>query len=325
MSTQTFTERVWRRLCGLGIDAFLNGAALAGRLSPRSWGVTHHVEVQRDLSYQATGKVEHRFDLYRPQRAQAPLPIVLYVHGGGFRILSKDTHYVMALAFARAGYLVLNINYRLAPRHRYPAALEDVAAAYAWTHANAAGLGGDPARLVVAGESAGANLALALAIACCYEHDEPVAREIFRQGRVPAAVWAGCGMLQVSNPGRFFPTAPRFFWERTEEIARTYLPAGDDLEQARDDLVDPLLYLERAGQPARPLPPVFASVGGNDPLQDDTLRLQRALAKLGGQVEARVYGREPHAFQAFVWRPEARRCWQDSFAFLQAVLTTTPR
>jgi alpha/beta hydrolase fold len=55
-----------------------------------------------------------------------PWPIVFYVHGGAFRILSKDTHWVMALSFARRGFVVFNVSYRLAPKHRFPAPLEDV-------------------------------------------------------------------------------------------------------------------------------------------------------------------------------------------------------
>ena len=58
--------------------------------------------------------------------------MVFYVHGGAFHLLSKDTHWLMGLVFARYGYLVVNISYRLAPQHPYPAAVEDTFAAYRW-------------------------------------------------------------------------------------------------------------------------------------------------------------------------------------------------
>ena len=68
---------------------------------------------------------------------------MLYIHGGGFTQLSKDTHWVMGLAFASRGYMVVNASYRLAPRHPYPAALEDASAAYCWTARHVESLGGD--------------------------------------------------------------------------------------------------------------------------------------------------------------------------------------
>ena len=64
-----------------------------------------------DLAYHRDGTAEHRLDLYRPIERTGLLPVVFYIHGGGFRILSKDTHWIMALMFARHGYLVYNINY----------------------------------------------------------------------------------------------------------------------------------------------------------------------------------------------------------------------
>ena len=86
---------------------------------------------------------------------------------GGFRILSKDTHWLMGLAFARRGMVVMNVNYRLSPHHPFPSALEDIAAAYQFAIDHAAHYGGDPSRIILAGESAGANLALTLALLTC--------------------------------------------------------------------------------------------------------------------------------------------------------------
>ena len=131
----------------------VGGAATVARLTR----VARSIEVIRDVSYCDSGKHAHLLDVFRPESA-SPLPIVLYVHGGGFSMLSKDTHHFMAMAFARRGYLVFNVNYRLAPKHPYPAALEDVSLAYRWTVEHAAEFGGDTSRLVLAGESAGANV-----------------------------------------------------------------------------------------------------------------------------------------------------------------------
>ena len=265
--------------------------------------------------------------MYRPiesdEGARGPLPprpVVLYIHGGGFRMLSKDTHWLMGLAFARRGYLVFNVNYRLAPRHPFPAAIEDVCAAYEWVVAHAASRGGDLSRLVVAGESAGGNLAASLAIATTFERPEPFARRVFATGVVPRAVLSACPILQVSDTDRFLrrKRLPRWLHDRIAEVQHAYL-RGWDAAAPRPgalDLADPVVFLESEAAAARPLPPFFVPVGTRDPILDDTRRLEAALARREVPCEARYYPGEAHAFHALVFRAAARRCWQDTFAFL---------
>jgi acetyl esterase/lipase len=299
-------------------DGFFRSIARAGKLHPLARPERHGVETLLDVPYRDTGLPEHRLDVYRPLAAGSPAPVVLYVHGGGFRILSKDTHWLMALAFSRRNMLVFNINYRLAPRHPYPAAIEDTCAAFDWVVRNAPRFGGDPSRMILAGESAGANLATALAIATCYRRREPFARSVFDLGVTPRAVVSTCGILQVSDPGRFARRRKlsSFMIDRIEEPARAYLGGvvGPDPER---ELADPLLVLERGEAPARPLPAFFAPVGTRDPLLDDTRRLRAALDKLGVPCEDRYYRGEIHAFHALLFLKNARRCWGHTFAFLE--------
>ena len=93
------------------VDNFFRIASRAGRLHPHARPARHHVEVIRDIPYLEGSKLpEHRLDVWRPTDKKGPFPVLLYVHGGGFRILSKDTHWIMALAFARRGFVVFNIN-----------------------------------------------------------------------------------------------------------------------------------------------------------------------------------------------------------------------
>jgi acetyl esterase len=100
------------------------------------------------------------------------------------------------------------------------------------------------------------------------------------------------------------------------EVERAYVPATLPDRQARA-LLDPLVWLEGADPPARPLAPFFAGVGTADPILDDTRRLKAALDRLGARCEARYYKGEIHAFHALVWRPNARAFWRESFAFLE--------
>jgi acetyl esterase/lipase len=307
------------------VDGFFKTASAIGRLHPLSNPERHDVAVERDVAYRDTGLAEHRLDVYRPRGVRGPLPVLLYVHGGAFRILSKDTHWVMALAFARRGMLVLNISYRLAPRHPFPAAVEDACAAYAFAVREAARWGGDPSTLVLAGESSGANLVTSLAISSAFAREEPYARAVFETGVVPRAVLPACGILQVTNPERFAGMyggkLRPFLLDRITEASDAYLRRSSREVGSRAlDLADPLVALERGESPARPLPPFFVPCGTRDPLLDDTRRLAAALGRLGVACEARYYPGELHAFHAFVFRKPARRCWRDTFAFLERTL-----
>jgi acetyl esterase len=299
------------------IQGFFRGASRLGSLHPRANPDRHGIEVVRDVAYLPTGKGEHRLDIWRPKDRTGPLPALLYVHGGGFTILSKETHWPMALSFARRGFCVFNINYRLAPQHRYPAALADVCAAYVWLAKHAHEWGADLSQLVVAGESAGANLVTALTVAACFERAEPDARAVFATGLVPRVTLPACGILQVTDIGRIRQRKPKvntFVNDRLHEVALSYL---DDPPHAGVDLADPLLVLESEQPPARPLPPFFAGVGTADALLDDTRRLGAALEKRGVPVQTRYYPGEVHAFHALLFRPHAKQFWRDQFAFLE--------
>lgn len=306
---------VRKKLGGLAIRSFFEGTARALRDVPIARPETHDIEVTRDVAYLPTGLAAHTYDVWRPKNATGPLPLCFYIHGGAFRALSKDTHWIMALAFARRGMVVVLPNYRLAPDHPYPAAPEDVAAAlrHAVDHNDRFGI--DVDHVVVAGESAGANLALHTALGRAYARPEPHLQSIADIDI--KAVVAACGVFEVGRAERFVeidPQLPWFFRDRCSELA-AYLP------RERGVAVDgegpsPLLLVERRA-PSLPLPPVFLPVGGGDFLKDDHARMERALLRWGGVAESRVYGRELHAFHAFVWRKEARRCWADIAAFLR--------
>lgn len=317
-----------RHLGAFVVDGFFNAASRVGRLHPRAKPARHAIEHLRDVRYLDGRAREHLLDVYRPQpraRGSAPFrrydgppwPIVFYVHGGGFRILSKDTHWIMGLGFARRGFVVFNVSYRLAPKHRYPTAIDDVCRAFAWVVENAARFGGDVSRIVLAGESAGANLVTSLAVALAYERSEPFARAAFGTGVVPRAVVPACGVFQVSDMDRLRRRKPHmsgFIADRLAEVEQAYL--GDPPYGSSLDLADCVRVFERGDPPARPLPPFFLPVGTKDPLLPDTRRLAQALRALGVEAEDRYYAGELHAFHALVMRATARRCWADTFAFL---------
>jgi acetyl esterase len=115
-------------------------------------------EIVRDIVY--GGDERHRLDVYLPVGAGAgadgPAPVVIFLHGGGFIRGDKADREPVGNYFSRHGVLAVVPNYRLGPRHRWPAGAEDVSAALAWARAHVAGYGGNPGHIVLAGESAGA-------------------------------------------------------------------------------------------------------------------------------------------------------------------------
>lgn len=120
---------------------------------------------KKDMTYPAAGGTQP-IRIYTPEGAgSGPLPVIVYYHGGGWVIADIDTYEASAMALAKkAGAIVASVEYRHAPENKFPAAHEDSFAAYKWVLANAGQFGGDPARLAVAGESAGGNLATNVAI-----------------------------------------------------------------------------------------------------------------------------------------------------------------
>ena len=157
-------DELRKRAGGAFIGGTLNSLTRVMRLHPEARALLKQVEVERNIAYGSGDMPERVLDVYRPRGETGPLPTFLYIHGGGFRILSKDTHWMMNALFALRGFTVFSINYRLVPKHPFPAALEDVFAAASWIKAHGAEYGADVSRWAVGGESAGGNLTTALSI-----------------------------------------------------------------------------------------------------------------------------------------------------------------
>ena len=171
-----------------------------------------NLTVQLDVPYAADGR--QRLDLYAPAKA-AGLPILLYVPGGGFvggDKRSEDGFYAnIGYDFARRGFLVLIMNYRLAPAHPWPAGGEDVGHAVAWARDHAARFGGDPDRIAVFGQSAGATHVLTWLFDLSLKGPKPVSAAILASGtyrvagdRIPPNILAYFGsdssLYEVRSP-----------------------------------------------------------------------------------------------------------------------------
>lgn len=312
------------RLIRSSFDRGVRLAALAAYNHPSNDPARYGASIELDVPYKQSGDKAHLLDVYRPiepagARATRRPPAVLYVHGGGFSMLSKDTHRIMALSFASRGYVVFNINYRLGPIHTYPAPLEDAAHALLWVTENAARYGADPARIVLAGESAGANLITALTYAATHPRPEPFAAAIYERSPPIRAALPIYGLLDLHTVHRLADRPGLPSWIRREIVASGAAYVGHPVEEKAHSapLASPLRLLDAPPGPgARPMPPFFVAVGTADPLLDDSRRLKAALDARGVPCELAVYPGEIHGFNAMLWRPAARAKWHAVFRFL---------
>ncbi len=281
-------------------------------------------ETISDIAYHTGGNPSHRLDLYRPRSIDSPLPVVLYIHGGGFTICSKQTHRGITLAYADRGYVAVNIDYRLAPRHPFPAALEDAGRAWKWVVENIENFGGDPNRIVIAGESAGGNLTLALAACACFRRPEPFAQAIFDAGVAPRAIMVICGYLQVSDPFRLKRLSPpmnpyfrQLSYSVARDVSRAYLGQAYKSPHPDSQLADPLLVLESNDPEIRPFPAVYAMSGTRDILLSDTRRLEQALKNRQIRHTVRYFPNEGHAFHLLGLSRQTLAFWRENLEFLE--------
>ena len=243
--------------------------------------------------------------LYWPEGA-GPFPITVYMHGGGYVVGDLDTQDMIARALCAWGQtMVVSVDYRLAPEHRFPAGPEDSYAALAWIAANGATLGGDPARIAVAGDSAGANHACALALRARDRGGPPL--------RGVVNIYGSCTYPSDDTPSaREFADGPilrgddvAWFWEQ-------YLADPADRDDYR---ASPLRAASHAD-----LPPHFVGTAECDPTRDDAEAYAAKLAAAGVAVTTQRYAGMVHGFASWVgFLPGARAVLGDAGTFLKAV------
>ncbi|WP_199443012.1 alpha/beta hydrolase [Umezawaea beigongshangensis] len=210
--------------------------------------------------------------VYRPatEPDAAPLPVTLFFHGGGWVFGDLDTQdHIARTVTARSGTIVVSVDYRLAPEHPFPAASDDAYAALTWVADNAAGFGGDAERIAVFGESAGGNLAAALA------------QQSLRRGgpRITLQVLAYPAVDRFDDSPSMYEhaTGPVLSRSYLEWFWGAYLSSPD---QGADPRVSPARSDALAG-----LPPAVIATAENDPLRDQADRYARRLADAGVPVQ----------------------------------------
>ncbi len=220
--------------------------------------------------------------LYRPRGSadSQVLPVLVYYHGGGFVIGDLDTHDVLCRQLANgSGCAVVSVDYRLAPEHRFPAAVDDCIAATRWVSDHAAALHLDPTRLAVGGDSAGGNLAAVVT------HD---ARRR--------------GSPRIAYQLLIYPaTDARCTADSHRRNSQGYLLTADTVAYFMDHYLDPSKRGDWRASPLlcddwSDLPAALVLTAGHDPLIDEGLDYAQRLSQAGNRVSYVCFQRQIHGF-----------------------------
>ena len=219
--------------------------------------------------------------LYRPAGLASPAPTLVYFHGGGWVIGDLDTHDVLCRQLAdEAGCVVVAVDYRMGPEHRFPAAPDDCLAATRWLQAQAGALGLDATRFAVGGDSAGGNLA---AVVCLAWRDAGEAVPLAFQLLIyPATDMRASAPSHTSNGQGYVLTSDTIAYFQRHYLGR---------DQLTDWRASPLLHGNLAG-----LPPALVLTAGFDPLRDEGRQYADALSAAGSTAQYVCFERQIHGF-----------------------------
>lgn len=222
-----------------------------------------------------------RVRIYTPQ-VQPALGVLVFMHGGGWVVCDIDTHDGLCRALTNScDCVVVSVDYRRAPEHRFPAAVEDADAAIRWAHANAPSLGADGSRLAVSGDSAGGTLAAV----CCLRardcgNDPPIAAQLLMYP--PTDYPLTTASHRDNGTGYMLLTADmEWYWKQ-------YCP---DVARRQDPMLSPLRATDLRG-----LPPAVVVTAEYDCLRDEGEAYGRRLAEAGVHVDMRRYDGMLHGF-----------------------------
>lgn len=222
-----------------------------------------------------------RIRIYRPAHSVARLlPTVLYFHGGGWVIGSLEGYDLACRYFcARSGCAIVSVDYRLAPEHKFPAAVDDGVAAFRWLAAEAAGLGLDPDRIVLAGDSAGGTIAAVAAQELRGEPRPPCLQWLI----YPATDLGGDTPSHKSCGDGFLLTHADMEWFRGQ-----YLNAPGEVDDPR---ASPLRATDLSG-----VAPALVFTAGFDPLRDEGQAYAKQLSAAGVKTIHREFDTLIHGF-----------------------------
>lgn len=261
-------------------------------------------------------KIEARS--YRPvsNPTDEKLPVYLYFHGGGFLFGSVSSEDAACAQLAiNIGIVVLNVNYRHTPEHTFPTAWNDTQDSFAWLHKNISVVGGDPAKVLVGGISAGGQLTASLVLekhlGKALTEFPPIAGQILI---IPALAhidtYADAQLREMKSPevssyveNEFAPILPK-------ATAQFFI---DLLKTGKPDIKDTKLNPGNAtSEEVKGMPPTLFGIAGLDPLRDEALLYAKRLAEAGVPTDIRLFKGVPHGHRRFGKALKASQHWDDA-------------
>ena len=246
-------------------------------------------------------------DVYRPRSAgNRPLPVIVSVHGGGWVYGDKELYQHYCMSLAQKGFAVVNFSYRLAPKSKFPAALQDTDAVFRWVLAHAGEYGFDRSHIFAVGDSAGANILGLYAGFCTSPASADNCGIVPPAGFVPTAIALNCGDYRI------FPGAH----DLSNRLLADLLPQKGSAEE-----------LHRLDVPARVTagyPPCFVMTANKDFLKAQAPLMVNALRSAGVRHVYRCYGDDAHklghVFHCNIRSAAAQACNNDECDFFKSFL-----
>jgi len=234
-------------------------------------------------------------------KGAGPFPVVVYLHGGGWVTGSPQSHRKLGMQFAEAGFLTINVDYRLAPEHPFPAGLDDCVFAIKWAGENAKKWGGDANRIAVGGDSAGGNLTAAAVTALASEN---------YNGPKPRAAILIYGVYD------FPATLARSKGNKMmEEMATAYVGKANYPALLDDPRVSPIKAIK-----AGAVPPCIVVCGTADELLPESHTIAEALKRADVRHEVHIFDEMPHGFLQMSNLSDCGEAQRRIFDFLRRVM-----
>ena len=290
----------------MSIAAFMfrRGATKGDRKRNAATAFPEGVVCRANVRYGPEGS-DHLLNVYYPEGTTEALPTIVSIHGGGYVYGDKEVYHFYCADLARRGFTVVNFNYRLAPKSKFPTPLEDTNRVMKWLVTCADKYFMDPDRVCIVGDSAGAQLASQYA--AIWANPEYAALFSFK---VPAihirALGLNCGMYDLRP----------MVGKRMTGLALDYLGRGFDMDDPRLGVLDAI---------GANYPPAYLLTAHNDFLRDNALPMSDLLAERGVETYCKCYGTPEqkhiaHVFHVDIRNPEATEANDEQCAFFQKYL-----
>ena len=273
------------------------------------WVPPTNVETVENVSYGSCDKW-HLLDLYRPKDAEGKLPVLLNIHGGAWVYGDKKVYAPYCMYLASQGFAVVNASYRLAPKHTFPAPLEDVGAMVEWVVDHAEEYGLDVSNLFFVGDSAGAHLATAytaVQLNEAYANSFPGIKVDARF--VPKGLLLNCGVFDMEVE-----------WKKQ---GRALTPFLTDL-LGEKPTIEAVKQMSPAQYITSGFPPVHLTTSNGDFLRKHSYRLKEVLEKKGVEVAFKEYGEKKkpqgHVFHLNLKNKVGQQCNEDQIRYIRNLI-----